>query len=137
MAWLTPKTDWRRTDVFLPLRDYMRIRGNILHLAGEAAALYAPFALAPMTPAADDVLPFLDFFENPDRNTDRLMDSTFRPENAPRARNYIANGRVWDAADLNRMESAHLALHTAFAAQKNARPVLAFTLGGDLFVPSL
>ncbi len=137
MAWLTPKTDWRRTDVFLPLRDYMRIRGNILHLTHEAAVLYAPFALAPMMPAADDVLPFLDFFENPDRNTDRLMDSTFRPENAPRARNYVANGRVWDAADLNRMESAHLALKAAFDAQKNARPVLAFTLGGDLFVPSL
>ncbi len=137
MAWLNPKTDWQRTDVFLPLRDYTRIRDNIRHLAQQAAVLYAPVPLAPMPDAADDLLPFCDFFENPDRNTDRLMDATFRPETIPRARDYAPNGSVWDAADLNRIESAHLALHTAFAAQKNTRPMLAFTLGGDLFVPSL
>lgn len=137
MAWVTPKTDWQRSDIFLPQRDYMRIYGNILHLEKEAAELYEPFFLTPMLPACDDLLPVRDFFAFPDINTDIIMDCTFRPENTPHAREYLANGKVWDADDLNRIESAHLALHNIFDAQRKARPALAFTLGGDIFAAYL
>ena len=40
MAWVTPKTDWKKTDPVMLDPDYARIRGNILHLRDMARQLY-------------------------------------------------------------------------------------------------
>ena len=133
MAWTQPKTDWTTADAFYLDPDYARIRGNILHLHGMARQLYLPFALAQMAqPDAADI-PTASFFADVDNNVDTLLDKTFRPARSQRARTYEANGRTWDADDLNRIESALAGLSTALTAQKNARQALAFTLGGGTF----
>lgn len=129
MAWVTPKTDWQRTDTFSLDPDYSRIRGNILHLKAVAATLYLPFSLAAMAdyPIAD--FPFAEFFNAVDGNADMLLDETFRPTNTPRGKIYAAHKPVWNDNDLNRIERALLTLYQNLQAEANARPVLAFALG--------
>ena len=48
MAWITPKTDWQETDPVMLDPDYVRIRGNILHLRDMARQLNLPYPLADM-----------------------------------------------------------------------------------------
>ena len=134
MAWITPKTDWQETDPVMLDPDYVRIRGNILHLRDMARRLYLPFPLADM--AADygfEDYAYIEFFTNVDNNVDALLDNTFRPPRSERARAYAANGRVWNYDDLNRIESALLGLYTALTAEQNARQTLAFSMGGGIF----
>lgn len=133
MAWTTPKTNWKSTDSFDLDPDYARIRGNILHLAGMARRLYPAVPLAEMADYTIADIPCADFFSAVDGNTDALLDGSFRPLRAGRGREYAANGRIWDAEGLNRIESALAALYDILRAQENARPALAFTMGGDLF----
>lgn len=113
--------------------DYVRIRGNILHLRDMARQLYLPFPLADMADYGPAEFPYVEFFANVDNNVDALLDNTFRPARSERARAYAANGRVWNYDDLNRIESALLGLYTALTAQQNARQTLAFTMGGGIF----
>lgn len=133
MAWTTPKTDWKSTDSFDLDPDYVRIRGNILHLADIARRLYPTVPLANMADYTIADIPCADFFNAVDGNVDALLDGCFRPSRIVRGREYAANGRIWDADDLNRIESALAALYDILRAQENTRPVLAFTMGGDLF----
>lgn len=133
MAWTPPKTDWTAADTFSLDPDYARIRGNILHLHAMARQLYLPIALADMAVCGMQDFPHAAFFANVDNNTDALLDGSFRPARSERARAYAANGRVWDADDLNRIERAHAGLYTALTAQQNARQTLAFTMGGGIF----
>lgn len=133
MAWITPKTDWQETDPVMLDPDYVRIRGNILHLRDMARQLYLPFPLADMADYGPAGFPYVEFFANVDNNVDALLDNTFRPARSERARAYAANGRVWNYDDLNRIESALLGLYTALTAQQNARRTLAFTMGGGIF----
>lgn len=133
MAWTEPKTDWKPADAFDLEPDYARIRGNILHLAGMARRLYPAIPLAELAEYTIADIPGADFFSAVDGNVDALLDGCFRPFRVPRGREYAANGRVWNADDLNRIESALAALYDILRAQENTRPVLAFTMGGDLF----
>ena len=133
MAWITPKTDWKATDPIMLDPDYIRIRGNILHLRDMARQLYLSFPLADMEDYGPAGFPYVEFFANVDNNVDALLDNTFRPARSERARAYAANGRVWNYDDLNRIESTLLGLYTALTAQQNARQTLAFTMGGGIF----
>lgn len=137
MAWITPKTDWKPTDTFDLDPDYARIRGNLLHLHRMARQLYLPFELAAMAEYGIADIPTAEFFAAVDGNADALLDNTFRPPRTPRGRGYAAQGRTWDADDLNRIEAATLLLYRQLAAQAAARPTLATAMGGDLFGPYL
>ena len=133
MAWVTPKTDWKSTDSFDLDLDYARIRGNILHLAGMKQRLYPAVPLADMADYTIADIPCADFFSAVDGNVDALLDGCFRPRRIGRGREYAVNGNIWDADDLNRIESALAALYDILRAQENTRPVLAFTMEGDFF----
>lgn len=132
MEWTTPKTDWKPADAFLLCPDYARIRGNILYLRRRARRFYPDPALADMALYSIADIPGAEFFARVDGNVDALLDGTFRPPHTERARAYRADGRVWNADELNRIESALGALHAVLAAQENTRPTLAFSMGGDL-----
>lgn len=133
MAWTEPKTDWKPSDTFGLEPDYARIRGNILHLAGMARRLYPAVPLAEMAEYMAADVPGADFFAAVDGNADALLDGCYRPARAGRGRTYAANGPIWSADDLARIERALGALHEILGAEENTRPVLAFTMGGDLF----
>lgn len=133
MAWTTPKTDWRPTDTFDLDPDYARIRGNVLHLADMARRLYPPVPLAEMAEHTAEDIPDAAFFAAVDGNADALLDGCYRPPGIRRGRRYAANGTIWDAEDLIRIESSLRELYPILRAQENARPVLAFTMGGDFF----
>lgn len=133
MAWTTPKTDWKPSDTFDLDPDYARIRGNLLHLAGMARRLYPAILLAEMADYDIEDIPGADFFNAVDGNADALLDGCFWPARIGRGRDYAVNGTIWDADDLNRIERASAALYDILVAQENTRPVLAFTMGGDLF----
>lgn len=133
MAWTTPKTDWRPADTFDLDPDYARIRGNLLHLADMARRLYPPIPLAEMAEHTAEDIPDAAFFAAVDGNADALLDGCFRPARVGRGREYAANGPVWSADDLCRIERALGALYGILAAEENTRPVMAFTMGGDFF----
>ena len=59
--------------------DYIRIRGNILHLRDMARQLYLSFPLADMEDYGPAGFPYVEFFANVDNNVDALLDNTFRP----------------------------------------------------------
>ena len=92
MAWITPKTDWQETDPVMLDPDYVRIRGNILHLRDMARQLYLPFPLADMADYGPAEFPYVEFFANVDNNVDALLDNTFRPARSERARAYADIG---------------------------------------------
>ena len=73
MAWITPKTDWQETDPVMLDPDYVRIRGNILHLRDMARQLYLPFPLADMADYGPAEFPYVEFFANVDNNVDALL----------------------------------------------------------------
>lgn len=133
MVWTAPKTDWKPSDTFDLDPDYARIRGNLLHLAGMAQRLYPAISLAGMADCTIEDIPGADFFNALDGNADALLDGCFRPARIGRGREYAANGQIWNADDLNRIERATIALYDILTAQENTRPMLAFTMGGDLF----
>ena len=64
MAWITPKTDWKATDPIMLDPDYIRIRGNILHLRDMARQLYLSFPLADMEDYGPAGFPYVEFFAN-------------------------------------------------------------------------
>jgi hypothetical protein len=133
MAWITPKTNWQATDVFDLTPDYQRIRGNILHLQDMARPLYPPVILADMANHDIKDIPGVEFFSHVDGNVDILLNNTFRPPRTELARSYAVNGRAWNSDDLNRIEGAQLSLFRILYAQDEARPNLAFVMGGGLF----
>lgn len=135
--WIQPKTDWKPADSFELSADYARIRGNILHLQEMARELYLPFELAQMKEYGPEDFAFAEFFANVDGNADALLDACWRPARQQRARDYRANGRIWNADDLNRIESGLLRLYRAMCAQKAARQRLAFRLGGGIFAAGI
>ena len=47
MAWVTPKTDWKKTDPVMLDPDYARIRGNILHLRDMARQDFRMWSSSP------------------------------------------------------------------------------------------
>ncbi|MEG2924509.1 MAG: hypothetical protein RR848_08565 [Oscillospiraceae bacterium] len=127
--WITPKTNWTKDDAFDISPDYERIKGNILHLKGEAAKLYLPFTISDMADYSIMALPHAEFFNNVENGLKAIYGNTFK-RNSYTTRTLVANSPVWDWRDLNRIEGISAQIYTDFVAQSLAKPKLKFQLGG-------
>lgn len=131
MAWITPKTDWQREDPFDLSPDYERIRGNLLYLRDWADRLGDAPALPALGEYAIQDVPDPDFFNHVEQASAALAGHL--AARRVMSRTLEANGGIWDADDLNRIEEMALTAYQDFASAEVNRPRLAFVLGGGMF----
>lgn len=130
--WRTPKTNWKSADYFDLFPDYVRIRENILFLAGLGAPLGVSLA-DPPRPAELGEGADAAFFAR----VENALPELYRPLCRPLSpiRRFAPGDRAWSCADLDRIEGALAAAFADYNTIIMAQPTLAFTLGGDLFEP--
>lgn len=133
MAWITPKTDWVGSDYFNLDPDYARIKGNIEYLIELSKTMYPEYQTPALTEASIDGYPTVSFFNDVVEATQEILNRCYAPASAREMRLYEANGRGWNADELNVIENNHLLLYKAFHGQQKAMPKLAITLGGVQF----
>lgn len=132
MIWQTPKTVWDESDAFRLDPDYERIRGNLLYLRQQAAAITEKPEYGEMSSYTVDGLPLADFFNRVEENLAALADAVQpRPEYSTRA--FIPGDLAWDWRDLERIEGMLLQIYNDLNAIGNGQQKLAFCLGGGLF----
>lgn len=136
MAWITPKTNWSAGSGASPYDgdyfnavDYNRIRENLLFLTELAEQMYSLHLTSSIGGQknysswiyADEINAF-------EIRLAELNDQTVHLDIGA-TKTYYENGRGIDAAELNRIESACLALLDPLQNQAGGRRMLRFTLG--------
>lgn len=131
--WQQPKTDWQWIDDdqgdFFTHADYNRIKGNIEFLAEYAKELYIPFKIKDMgADKTENDYPYADEINLLATNLQEIVDHTYAL-NIGRATTYEDNGRFIGFEDLNRIESACLAIYENIGRIKRGKYRLGFRLG--------
>lgn len=130
MAWVTPKTNWANNDRFNLDPDYNRIKGNIEYLIELSKTLYPDYDAPTLETPSITGFPKVSFFNNVVDATRAILSNCYSPKGARSMRSYVSNGVVWNAAELNAIESNHLLLYEAITGQKSGIRRLEYTLGG-------
>lgn len=125
-TWLPPKTDWADGQAFSLAPDYERIYTNTAYLYALAARLRVAGAV-PLPQVQESDVPYADFFNTVESAVHFLAQQSYLPFGP---RTYAANGTVWEAADLCRLEQTLAAAKAALAGRIAGRRQLAFRLGG-------
>lgn len=125
MAWRTPKTNWKSTDYF-NLADYQRIYGNLNELISLANALYGDIGAVTMTnkTSTANVL-YASELNSLEDNLHLINDKTVQIDIGTK-QTFVSFGKfiTWD--ELNRIESATLALYERLKNQYDGRKMFAF-----------
>ena len=99
--------------------------------------LYGTFKTPTLENADIYGYPKANFFNNIAEATRELLKNCYTPEGSKEMRSYFANQSIWNADDLNAIESNHQKLHEKLheflTNQKSTLNVLEFTLGGNRF----
>lgn len=132
MAWQTPKTTWAETDAFRLDPDYERIRGNLLHLRQQAAAVTRKPDYSAMEDYAVDGVPLAEFFNRVEENLAALADAVQRRPTYS-TRSFVPGDLAWDWRDLERIEGMLLQIYNDLNSIENGQQKLAFCLGGGFF----
>ena len=133
MAWVTPKTNWTNEDRFNLDPDYARIKGNIEYLIELSKTIYGDYDAPALENASVNGFPKASFFNNVVDATKAMLSKCYSPVGTRSMRSYIGNGVVWNASELNAIETNHLLLYRAFNSQKAGIRRLQFVLGGAKF----
>lgn len=131
--WKAPKTTWTDGEYFNIDPDYIRIKGNIEYLTELAFLLYGKFKTPTLENADIYGYPKADFFNNIAEATRALLKNCYTPVGSKEMRSYFENQSIWNADDLNAIESNHQKLYEILTKQKSALNILEFTLGGNRF----
>ena len=130
MAWITPKTNWANGDRFNLDPDYNRIKGNIEYLIALSKTMYSDYDTTALEAADIMSFPKASFFNNVVNSTQAILSNCYSPIGTRSMRSYVSNGIVWNASELNAIESNHLLLYHALTGQKSGIRRLQYTLGG-------
>lgn len=135
-AWSAPKTDWATTD-FINYTDYERIRNNIGYIYQMASELYYGMDdLATMaTKTGYSAYPYASEWNALESNLHMIFNSINTVSTIGEQKTFYTNGTSLDATELNRIESATLAMYATMTSQQNCKPRLAFTLNGGTIQP--
>lgn len=133
MEFLLPKINWKNGEVFSFDIDYERIKNNILFLYQLSKQLFLPFTLLDIKSYATDDLIYQDFFKSIDKNIDKILLHTFCRKSQILGKEWLDNGFVFNADELNRIENAMLSLHTDYISAIQNMQTISFVLGGGLF----
>jgi hypothetical protein len=137
MSWITPKTNWARSDYFNSNPDYERIKGNIEYLSIIGQELYGSFSITAMvepTYNADGVctlIPTSSFFNNIVNNINTIRDNTISPVGYKSMRTYAYDDYIWDYKELNIIENNIKLLYNVLQGQINILEQLPFNLESD------
>lgn len=130
MAWIEPKTDWVSGDYF-NATDYNRIIVNIAYLKAYLDTLF--YGLTNISTMEEKTAKSLIYAR--EINAIETALETLNLESYKfdigKTKEYMANTRTIDFAELNRIESAILSLYTQMTNHKENLTRLAFTLGNQ------
>ena len=126
--WIQPKTDWVPQDDVL-CSDYNRIKGNLNYLKELAFSLYFPFKFEEMgEDKSESDYPYADEINRLAYNLERLAAGSYQIDVGEKTV-YEDNGPYIAYTDLNRIESATLALYENMNRIKAEKIRLAFRFG--------
>ena len=110
MAWVTPKTNWVKTDR-INYVDYNRIKNNLAYLRDLAAQLYREFDIT-VDPDKDNysLWPYPSEINRLEENLETIRNHTYQFRTGQK-RTYYGNVPTIDWQELNRLESATLLIH--------------------------
>ena len=130
VEWSEPKKNWISIDRF-NIADFNRIKNNLQWLYEKAVKLYKNFDIADM---GEDITSFesywnVAFFNAFESNVETINNNIYTKEYGTSQR-FFENGPFikWD--ELNRIESACLAMKDILDRQESGLQRLAFRLGG-------
>lgn len=128
--WVEPKTDWKENDRF-NIQDYNRIKNNLSFLNERASRLIKPFSIINMGSDLTSYESYWDVnvFNAFEKNLETINNSTFNKDYVA-TKTFYENGQFvkWD--ELNRIESATLAINKMLENLDVALRKLPFRLGG-------
>lgn len=128
MAWIQPKTNWSKDD-WINIQDFNRIKNNLQYLHEMSVGLYLNFSIPDLGKDKDySDYPYAEDVNALEEALDRICTNTI-PALAGVKKSYFENTATIDYAELNRIESCILRLHSNLTNQMEGRQKLAFTLG--------
>ncbi len=130
---ITPKTDWVKTDYFNLYEDYFRIKNNLTETYYLALQLYQSFSIITLKEYGIDGIGFADFYNNIERNIDIIADNGYRNPKMPKTATWVDNKPAWTHYDLNRIEGSIDLMNRNLMSQELNKKTIAFTLGADEF----
>ena len=127
--WTEPKTDWKSED-YVDISDYNRIKNNISYLRELALKIYVNF---PWTDIGVDKTssaqyPYADEFNALENNLESLRQNTFLFDDSD-PKQWYENMKTPNYEDFNRLERACLLFYQGFNSQKENKRRLSFRLG--------
>lgn len=129
MAWIEPKTNWVSTDRF-NIQDYNRIKGNLEYLHKRAEELYLTIEIQNMGDEKADYSAY--FYANEfnlfEQNLETINQNIFTQDIGV-AQTFFDNGPFIQWGELNRIESATLAMLELLNRQAAGLRRLSFRLG--------
>ena len=132
MAWVTPKTNWVKTDR-INYADYNRIKNNLAYLRDMAGQLYQEFSIV-VDPDKNkySLWPYPSEINRLEENLETIRSRTY-PFQTGQRRTYYGNVPTIDWQELNRLESACKLIHDNLQGQAAGKRRLSFRLGGIRF----
>lgn len=136
-TWIEPKTDWYgSTDangVYTGDRfnseDYNRIKNNLNYLHFIAEAVYPDFPITDMgEDKSKNEYPYADEINAIESNLEIISRNTVEIDCGD-SQTFVPQGKIFDYAELNRIESATLSLYNKLINQYDGRRMFQFLFG--------
>ena len=128
--WIEPKTDWSSNDYF-NAEDYNRIIGNLAYLRAYLGGLFNSLTNVSLGEEKSvESLIYAREVNAIEQALETLNKETYRLA-IGEAKEYFANQKTIDYAELNRIEKAVLALLQRVENHKENLTKIAFTLGNQ------
>lgn len=134
MSWRAPRTGWRSSDPYLA-DDDARLRGNANVLRSWANRVCAPVDNTPLGNYSENDVLTVSAYNLVEQALATVAELVGPADYTPRK--LAAGDPVWDAKDLNRLESVSATLYKRLEAADKNRRTLAFMMGGDGFNAAL
>ena len=128
--WRTPKTDWTETDAF-NLKDYKRIRNNLLFLRNKISGIWGAFNIADMGNDQSDpkYIWEVQYFNAIEENLETINKRMIIVKNYGYKQTFYNNGAFIGFSELNRIESATLQMKQIIDGWEAGLRRLPFRLG--------
>ena len=127
------KTYWQNGEEFSITEDFNRIKNNISSIHDLAERIFGsiPYQAIPEKTFSDFY--FVDDCNNIEKNLQAIIDAINIPNLFKPTKELMGNVPIWDAKDINRIESTTLAIRNYLTNANKLPVVLATTLGGTIF----
>lgn len=128
--WRTPKTDWAETDAF-NLKDYKRIRNNLLFLRNRMSYIWVEFSIQDMgnDPTDPKYIWKVRYFNAIEENLETINKRMIIVKNYGFKQTFYNNGAFIGFSELNRIESATLQMKQIIDGWQAGLRRLSFRLG--------